>query len=113
MMNSDELEQMPRRLLPAGMRSELDTRAAKHGLKPIDLIDAVMESAMLKSPAYLEEMQEVAIAITEALELGIDPSWPESFDDCIAVGSLLSVIFERGFDDHLLEIEGAKMDIVE
>jgi hypothetical protein len=115
-MNDDEWEQMElllRRLLPADTLAEWETRTAKLGVKPLDVIDEVSERAMRKSPAHREEMIEIAQAILKALEIGIEPLWPESFEDRIVVGSLLSLKFEDSFPDYLLELEGPQMDIVE
>jgi hypothetical protein len=115
-INDDEWEQMElmlRRLLPADTLAEWEARATKLGVKPLDVIDEVGERAMRKSPACREEMIEIAQAISKARELGIEPLWPESFEDRIVVASLLSLKFGDSFPDYLLELEGPKMDIVE
>jgi hypothetical protein len=111
-MNDDQSEQLDL-LLPAGMLAEINTRAAKGSLEPAELIDQVLEQARRESPAYWQEMIATARAVDEALALGISELWPESFEDRLVVGVLLSMWQKQSSETLLLETNGPEMDAIE
>jgi hypothetical protein len=112
-MNANEFEEMLARILPAGMTAELNARSAKRGCKPAELIDEVILAATRKRPAYWQEIEQIAWPIADAIALGISEAWPESFDDCVAVGCFLVMMPEGGPEAYLLEKDGEKLGIVE
>jgi hypothetical protein len=100
-------------ILPLWLRGEIKSHAAKRGLQPEDLVDEVMEQAKRKGPAYEKEMGEIAQAICDARALGIPALWPETFEDRVVVCAILSIKFELGSEDALLETSGPEMDAIE
>ena len=111
-MNDDQSEQLDV-ILPAGMLAEISTRAAKRGLEPADWIDQVLEQARRKSPAYWEEMMTTTRAVDDALALHILAPWPESFEDRLVVGVLLSMWQKQSSETLLLETSGPEMNAIE
>jgi len=68
-----------------------------------------------KAPAYLRQLGQKVKAIDAALAEGQKDyqEWPKSFEERLVVGLLLSELFTLSAENHLLELDGEKMDIVE
>jgi predicted DNA binding CopG/RHH family protein len=111
-MNDDQSEQLDL-ILPAGMLAEINTRAAKRGLEPADLIDQVLEQARRESPAYWQQMMAIVRAVDDALALDIPAPWPQSFEDRLFVGVLLSMWQKQSSETLLLETNGSEMVAIE
>jgi hypothetical protein len=45
-------------------------------------LDEVMEPTRVRRAAYWQEIEQIVLAIADAMALGISEHWPESFDDC-------------------------------
>ena len=113
-MNDNDRDRERFNLLPPDdMPAELETRAAKRGCTTQKLIDEAWKRLMAKpEPAFNALLLKVE-AMEDALLSGEKPSWPDSFDECLEVGIVLSGRIKVGWGDFLLKASGEQMDAIE
>ncbi len=111
---NDEFEQLDI-ILPRETIDQLNARAAAKGCRAGELVYRALIRAREKGPAYLRELGQKVKAIDAALAEGQKDyqEWPKSFEERLVVGLLLSELFTLSAENHLLELDGEKMDIVE
>jgi hypothetical protein len=100
-------------ILPARIIAELQARATARGCEPSQLVMETFRAALSKDASYWHQSAQRAKSIDGALARGEPKDWPEEFEDCLVVSSLLGVLIEKTAEASLMEMGKEQMDIVE
>jgi hypothetical protein len=109
-----EIPQLKHLLLPPAIWARLSAKADEEGALPINLSTNVIER-LKKDPVCAERLSDLAVDIWDHLsehKPGWGP-WPESTEDALAVGMLLSRLIEHEVDETILGLSEEELAILE
>jgi hypothetical protein len=109
-----EIPQLKFMLLPPAIWARLSAKADSDGALPINLSTQVIER-LTKDPVRADRLSELAAQIWDHLsehKPGWGP-WPESTEDALAVGMLLSVLIGHEANEFILELSEEQLAVLE